>query len=136
MCIRDRLQTNQDFNASEMTRDVNALKDLYGSQGYINAQVQADPLFLDEPGMIDLVYKITEGKQYRVGRINVRIDGDYGVTKQSVVLSRLDLRPGDIIDVRKIRDSERRLAASGLFMAEPAMAVSYTHLTLPTILLV
>ena len=61
------------------------------------------------------------GKQYRVGRINVRIDGDYGVTKQSVVLSRLDLRPGDIIDVRKIRDSERRLAASGLFMAEPAM---------------
>ena len=116
-----KLQTNQDFNASEMTRDVNALKDLYGSQGYINAQVQADPLFLDEPGMIDLVYKITEGKQYRVGRINVRIDGDYGVTKQSVVLSRLDLRPGDIIDVRKIRDSERRLAASGLFMAEPAM---------------
>ena len=71
--------------------------------------------------MIDLVYEISEGEQYRVGRINVHIGGEYGVTKQSVVLSRLDLRPGDIIDVRKIRESERRLAASGLFLAEPAM---------------
>jgi outer membrane protein insertion porin family len=115
------LQTGEDFNAAEMTRDVNSLKDLYGSKGYINAQVKADPLFLDEPGLIDLVYKVEEGEQYRVGRINVHIGGDYGVTKQSVVLSRLDLRPGDIIDIRKIRESERRLAASGLFLAEPAM---------------
>ena len=115
------LQTGEDFNAAEMTRDVNSLKDLYGSKGYINAQVEADPLFLEEPGLIDLVYKVDEGEQYRVGRINVQIGGDYGVTKQSVVLSRLDLRPGDIIDVRKIRESERRLAASGLFVAEPAM---------------
>ena len=47
---------------------------------------------------------------------NVMIDGDNPHTQRTVALNRIDLRPGDIIDIRKIRDSERRLRASGLFL--------------------
>lgn len=114
------LRADQHYDGGQMQRDLNTLKDLYGSNGYIQALVEPDLLFLEEPGYVDLVYKIEEGEQYRVGRINVHIGGEYGVTRQSVVLARLDLRPGDIVDIRKIRDSERRLGASGLFMADPA----------------
>ena len=103
------------FNAAKMAADVNSLRDMYGSQGHVFADVQAEPRFLEEPGMLDIVYKISEGKQYRVGEINVHIDGDYGVTKREVVLLRLGLRPGDLIDSRKLRSGERRLGAAQIF---------------------
>ena len=98
-----------------MNRDVTRLTDLYGSQGYVFAKVQAEPRFLEQPGLIDLVYNIDEGKQYRVGEINIVIDGEYGITRRQVILSRLGLRPGDLIDTRKLRDAEARLGRSRLF---------------------
>ena len=103
------------FNAARMDADVNALRDMYGSQGYVFADVIAEPRFLEEPGMLDLVYRVNEGQQYRVGRINVHIDGDYGVTKREVVLNRLGLKSGDLIDVREIRAAERRLGGAQIF---------------------
>ena len=104
-----------EFNVSKMNLDVVSLRDLYGSQGFVYSQVEAEPRFLEEPGLLDIVYKIEEGKQYVVGKINVHFEGDVAVTKINVPLNRISLRPGDLIDVREIRNSERRLASSGLF---------------------
>lgn len=103
------------FDAAKMNQDLVTLRDLYGSNGYVFSDIVAEPRFLETPGTIDLVYKISEGKQYRVGRILVEIEGDYGVTKREVLLNRLSLRPGDIIDIREIRNSERRLMSSQIF---------------------
>ena len=58
---------------------------------------------------------ISEGKQYRVGEINVVIDGEYGITQRQVIHNRLGLRPGDLIDTRKLREAEARLRRSNLF---------------------
>lgn len=113
------LQSGDAFNADKMQRDLALLKDLYGSQGHIFADVKADPLFLEQPGQMDLVYEIAEGDVYRVRHVNVHITGDYGVTKRAVVLNRLSLNPGDVIDIREIRRSERLLRASGLFTGDP-----------------
>ena len=107
-----------EFNVSKMNLDVTSLRDLYGGQGFVFANVEAEPRFLEEPGLLDLVYKIEEGKQYRVGKVNVHYDGDYGITKREVVLNRLSVRPGDLIDVREIRRSERVLGNSQVFAAQ------------------
>lgn len=104
-----------DFKVSTMNQDVVSLRDLYGGQGFVFADVQAEPRFLEQPGLLDLVYKIDEGKQYRVGKVNIHYDGDYGITKREVVLNRLSVRPGDLIDVREIRRSESRLGSSQVF---------------------
>ena len=109
-----------DFNSAKMTTDTKTLKDAYGSQGHVFAEVIAEPRFLEEPGMLDLVYKIKEGKQYRVGKIYVNISGDYGITKKQVVLNRLSLRPGDIIDTRELERSKVRLRGSSLFAGGPS----------------
>lgn len=106
-----------EFNSAKMNQDVVTLRDLYGSEGFVFAKVEAEPRFLEEPGLLDLVYKIDEGEQYRVGQINVHFEGDYGITKREVVLNRLSLRPGDKIDAREIRNSERRLGAAQVFAA-------------------
>ena len=103
-----------------MDRDVNTLRDVYGGQGYIFADVKAEPRFsFENPGELDLVYNVTEGEQFRVGRINVHIAGEFPHTRESVILDRLSIRPGDIVDIREVRSSERRLKASQLFETDP-----------------
>lgn len=104
-----------EFNSARMSEDVVALRDLYGENGFVHADVQAEPRFLEEPGYLDMVYKISEGEQYRVGKINVHIAGGNGVTKHQVIRQYMSLRPGDLIDARLLRNDERRLASARLF---------------------
>jgi outer membrane protein insertion porin family len=113
------LPAGQMFEQAKMNNDLQWLKDLYGSQGYVFADIQAEPVFLEEPGQIDLVYHIDEGKQWKVGRIFVHIDGDNPHTRIQTALNRLSIRPGQIVDIREIHASERRLQASSLFLADP-----------------
>ncbi|MCA9148877.1 MAG: hypothetical protein KDA92_06255 [Planctomycetales bacterium] len=117
---RLQLKSGDYFDARRMNMDLNELRDVYGSQGYIHADVQADPRFLVEPGTIDLVYDVQEGEQFRVGKIIVNIAGDNPHTRRNVVINRISLAPNDIIDIREIRDSERRLRSSQLFATDPA----------------
>ena len=115
-----KLKGGEYFNQAKMTADMSALQDKYGGVGYVFADIKADPRFLEEPGTLDLVYKIKEGDRYRVGKIDVAIKGEYPHTKITTVLNRLSLKPGDIVDIREIRASERRLKASQLFENNPA----------------
>ena len=114
------LRSGDHFNLDKMNADVNTLRDIYGSQGFVYCDVKADPRFLEEPGQLDLVYSIAEGDQFRVGRINVHIAGEFPHTQEGVVLDRLSIRPGDIVDIREVRASERRLKSSELFVVNPA----------------
>ncbi len=82
--------------------------------------MQVEPTFHEQPGLLDLVYTIDEGEQYRVGNIQVNIDGGESQTRRNVVLNYLSIRPGDVVDVREIRRSERLLQASELFLIDPA----------------
>ena len=115
-----KLKSGEFFNQDHMDADLNLIRDIYGGRGFVFADIQADPRFLEEPGELDLVYKVAEGQRYRVGQINVRIGGENPHTRHSVILNRLSLRPGDILDIRKLRSDERRIASSGLFLNEPA----------------
>ncbi len=114
-----KLKGSQFFDQMQMNKDVGMIRDIYGGQGYIFADVQADPRFLEEPGTLDLVYTISEGDRYRVSHINVHIEGDNPHTRNNTVLNRLSLRPGDVIDLNRLKQSERRLKASQLFLTDP-----------------
>ncbi len=111
------------FEQDKMNADVAWLKELYGSQGYVFADIKAEPIFLEEQGKLKLMYHIDEGKRWRVGNIYVHIAGDNPHTKIQTALNRLSFKSGQVADIREIRASERRLQASGLFMADPARGV-------------
>lgn len=121
---RLQISPGEFYNVSKLQGDLRTLRDTYGSNGYITSDINAVPKFLEEPGVLDLVYEIDEGRQYRVGRILVNIDGDYAHTRRSVVLNRMSIRPGDIVDIRELRSSERRLQASQLFLHDPAQGIT------------
>ena len=115
-----KLKSDNYFNQASMTADVQAIQDKYGSVGYVFADIRPDPRFLEEPGRLDLVYSVTEGDRYRVGKINIQIKGVYSHTQENTVRNRLFFKPGDIVDIRQIRASEVALKRSGLFESNPA----------------
>lgn len=114
-----KLKPSEPFNQSKLNADVAKLQEKYGSVGYVLADISAETRFLEEPGWLDLVYKVKEGECYRVGLINVQIKGDNPHTRRTAVLNQLAFKPGEIVDIRKIRDSERKLRASQLFLVDP-----------------
>ena len=76
-----KLTPGKCFNQNEMLADQLMMQDIYGGDGYVFAEVKPDTRFLEEPGKVDLLYNVVEGGRYRVGKINVRIEGDYPHTR-------------------------------------------------------
>ncbi len=119
-----KLKPGQFFNQSSLLRDKADIQDKYGSVGYIFSDVNIESRMYEGEGKVDLVYGISEGDRYRVGDINVDIEGEYPHTMVTTILNRLSLKPGDIVDVRELRASERRLRASGLFLVDPKQGIA------------
>ena len=117
-----KLTAGQWFNQGAMSHDLNVVRDLYGGQGYVFADIQPDPRLLEGRPEMDLIYNIKEGSRYRVGLITVNIQGDGAHTHSRTIYDRLSLRPGDILDTRKLRSDERRLKASQIFAIDPLKA--------------
>ena len=118
-----KLKGGAAFEQAKMGGDAQWIQDLYGSHGYVFADVRPETVFLEEPGEVDLLYHIDEGEQFRVGRIIVHIAGDNPHTRIQTAMNRMSLRPGDIMDIRELKASERRLLASSLFHSDPASGV-------------
>lgn len=108
------------FERAKASVDAGWLRQLYGSRGYVFADIQAETVFLEEPGKIDLVFNVQEGERWRVGKVFVKINGEGSHTRIQTALNRIGVRPGDILDTRKIQDAERRLKSSTIFASNPA----------------
>lgn len=117
------LVAGQPFEQAKVQKDTLWLQELYGSHGYVFADIRPETVFLEEPGQLDLIYHLDEGEQFRVGRIFVHIGGDNPHTRVQTALNRMTLRPGDIMDIRELKASERRLQASSLFHSDAASNV-------------
>ena len=117
-----KLKPGDFFNYRHMQQDVGKMKDLYDTQGRLFAQVVPTPIFLDEPGVIDLEYRINEDKPYLVGDIKVRFLNDTSHTREDVILNTVArmIKPGQLANGRKIDLARRRVMSSQLWdQAEP-----------------
>jgi outer membrane protein insertion porin family len=114
-----QMTSGEFFNQDKMNADLGTLRDIYGSFGYVFADIKASPRTLEGQPELDLVYDVEEGSRYRVGRIRVHITGDNPHTRTKAVLNRVSMRTGDIMDIREMRNSERRLRASSIFNTDP-----------------
>ena len=115
-----KLKTGVPFEQTKVREDQKWIQELYGSHGYVFADIRPETVFLEEPGDVDQIYHIEEGEQFRVGNIIVNIDGDNPHTRIQTVLNRMSVRPGEIVDIREINSSRRRVQGSNLFHVDPA----------------
>ena len=117
-----KLKAGDYFNYLHMQHDVVKMKDQYDTLGRLFAQVVPTPIFLDEPGVIDLEYQINEDKPYLVGDIHVRFRDESSHTREDVILNSVTrmAKPGQLADGRKIDLARRRVLSSQLWdQADP-----------------
>ncbi|MEM7474810.1 MAG: POTRA domain-containing protein [Planctomycetota bacterium] len=116
------MKSGEFFHLGEMHKDQRTLRnEFYGREGFVFVDIVPEPRFLEEPGQLDIVYRITEGDRYRAGQINVHIAGDSSHTQHNVVLNLLGIREGEYIDLQEMENSERRLKASQIFEVNPTL---------------
>ena len=102
------------YSTQAVQRDVRKVQQLYGEIGYINAAVSVKTVRTGKPGEADMVYTIREGRQFRVGRVDIRGNT---ITKDNVIRRQLQFRPQQLYNTVAVEDSRRRLLGSRLFQS-------------------
>lgn len=104
--------------------DVKAVQEHYGSLGYIDAKVRAVRVFSDKPGLVRITLEITEGEQFRVGRVAVRGNAR---TRDKVVRRALNLYPpDDLFNLTEAKEAEKRLTDTRIFSSARVLPVGDT----------
>ncbi len=91
-----------------------AIDSLYRERGYI--YVYMNPEYTEKPGKrVDVTVKLTEGDQYRLGRIE--FTGNKS-TRDKVLRRELLVREGDILDMESFKKGLLKLSQLGYFKVE------------------
>ncbi|WLD12801.1 BamA/OMP85 family outer membrane protein [Planctellipticum variicoloris] len=111
------------FSARKINIDVQKMLGRYGEQGRLFAKVDAVPIYLTEPGQVDLEFRIDEANPTRLREIRVHMQGDHPHTRTHLVRNIMRLHPGDLADPNLIRQSKTRIEGSGYFDHGPENGV-------------
>jgi outer membrane protein insertion porin family len=100
------------FTPVGLRSDTEAIRDFYGSKGYIDTRVSAIRIPNIATGTIDLIYEIQEGGQSFIEKIDIK--GNIR-TKDKVIRRELAVSPGEPFDAVRVRQSKSRLEQMGYF---------------------
>lgn len=107
-----RQPTGSVFSPTRIDRDVTALEDAYGKDGYIETRVRLIRKPNLETGAIDIEYAIRESEKFYVE--SVRVEGNTK-TKSIVIIRELALGPGEVFDSVRMKNSKLRLDNTRFF---------------------
>ena len=115
-----KLQEGEPFSRNQLEQDLEALKALYGRNGYAKARIRAERMFSEDEPVLTLRFAVEEGPLCYVNKVMIR--GNWR-TKDHVIRRDVSLLPGDILNTDEIEKSERRLTNTGLFFQrDPELA--------------
>jgi len=112
--IKEQLEmiTGEVFSEYNSRQDIRRIQEYYFARGYIFAEVSSDETLHRDTGVVDIIYKITEGELAYVDKI--RIEGNLK-TKDIVIRRELKIKPGDKFDGGKLQRSKEKLYNLGYF---------------------
>jgi outer membrane protein insertion porin family len=93
------------FSPQQLQKDIKAVEDAYGVAGYADAKVNVATTPAG-PALVNLSYKVDEGIQSFVERINISGNSR---TKDKVIRREIVLAPGDVFDTVRVDISKKRL---------------------------
>jgi outer membrane protein insertion porin family len=127
-----KIKSGKPFDRQAVEMDKIKLKEKYGEKGYVYAIIKEDIRYLEQPGMIDIVYMIREGLPAMAADLKVQFDGDQTHTKVTTILDRLDIRPGQMVTRANILESERMLRYDKFLNTNPAEGAVPTIQVVPS----
>ncbi len=91
-----KLQSQQTYYRRQAQTHVRLISKLYGENGFVDARISQRPAFVSEPNVVDVEFKIIEGKQFRIGKID--IVGNERTQDKVIrrVLDEYDFAPGEL----------------------------------------
>jgi outer membrane protein insertion porin family len=116
-----RLREGMTFDGDILQRDIRAIVRAYSPFGFIYQpqspdpdylRIDARPIFGAQPGTVELVYDVSEGRPFRVGRIIPRGNSR---TQDKVVLREMRVAPGQLYNSGELQDAVERLRATPYF---------------------
>jgi len=100
------------YSPSGLDKDTENLQDFYGKDGYLETSVRMVRRPNIATGNIDIEYQITESDQYFVE--SIKIEGNMK-TKSLVIIRELNLGPGEVFDMVRMKYSKMRLENTRFF---------------------
>ncbi len=116
------LKAGDMFNGTLLRRDVGEITYAYGSLGFIYSEVEPQTVMRDEANLVDLVYTINEGDRWKIRNINVNIEGEPHLMKDTTLLNQIDLVEGEYINRRTLELNKTRLERQNLLENNPQVA--------------
>ncbi len=102
---RMKLKPGAVYSPKAMQEDKKAIQDMYGAHGYVDLAVTPQ-VISGGPGVIDLDFKLDEGVQSYIERVNIQGNTR---TKDKVIRRELAVAPGEIYNTVKVDASKARL---------------------------
>ena len=113
------LHSGQPLLDSVKDADRKTLMDRYNKIGCIDTQINPDPRYTDEPGVVDIVYHIEEGEPYLVGNIDIKGNER---TQDKVIrreFAMAGVLPGEPLDATRLETAKKRLGNTQYFQNAP-----------------
>ena len=107
-----KLKPGDWYSAALMRKDVTNLTDIYGSQGYVNADVRPLVDIDDENHLVNVDYRIEKGDIYYVGLIEVHGNAK---TRDKVIRRELGITEGEVMNTLALKHAKQRLSKIGYF---------------------
>ncbi len=123
---RMRLGQGEFLTSEDLQSDIKAIKATYGEMGYVDARVESAKRFRapsaevppwavgleDASALLDLVIRVRENDQYRVGNVDVRGNT---ITQSRVIRRELRFYPEQLLNSEAVEESRSRLMGTRLF---------------------
>jgi outer membrane protein insertion porin family len=106
------LQGGRPFYRPQLSADRDTIERVYRNQGFQDVSVISQLAFADDQRLVSLTWTIREGDQITVDRI--LINGNDRIAT-SLIRRELTIKPGNPMSVDAMLESQRNLAALGLF---------------------
>jgi outer membrane protein insertion porin family len=106
--IKPKMTEGQIFTPKGLVEDMDAIRDFYGSKGYVDTFVRPIKNPNTETGTMDLEYKVIDeaaGKSY-IEKIEIKGNTK---TKDNVIRRELAVHPGETFDMVRVKVSKSRL---------------------------
>ncbi len=115
------------FKTEKVTSSQEGIKELYTKKGYLDTSVGYE-LVPAENYTYNIVYNVEESARYKVGLIVV--SGNKR-THNNVVYNNIDIKPGEVFDSSKMKQTQNRLQSTGYFKNVSVYAVTNDGLDSP-----
>lgn len=101
-----KMTPGKTFTPDGQRKDVEAIRDFYGSKGYIDSRVNAVRTPNTETGNMDVTYQVEEKDKSFIEKIEIK--GNVK-TKDKVIRRELAISPGETFDMVRVKLSKQRL---------------------------